>query len=319
MINEEILNKLKVITPEEEQFIKGVKNIDTSIYMEKECGVITVKKMLETGKIIDIRPHTRFVAFPEHTHDYVEVIYMCDGTTTHIIDGKQITLKKGELLFLSQSAKQQIMPANFDDVAVNFIIMPVFFDNVLQMLGEEETPLRRFIVDCLKDKNTSGGYLHFEVADVLPVQNLVENLIWTLINDTSNKRNINQITMGLLLLQLINHSDRLTSQNDENRLLVQVLRYIENNYKDGSLYELAEILHYDFSGLSREIKRHTGKNYTEHVQEKRLTQARFLLKNTDMNVDDIAVKVGYSNISYFHRLFRSTYGISPKNFRREER
>ncbi|MEE1043703.1 MAG: AraC family transcriptional regulator [Clostridia bacterium] len=318
-MNEEILNKLKVITPEEEQFIKGVKNIDTSIYMEKECGVITVKKMLETGKIIDIRPHTRFVAFPEHTHDYVEVIYMCDGTTTHIIDGKQITLKKGELLFLSQSAKQQIMPANFDDVAVNFIIMPVFFDNVLQMLGEEETPLRRFIVDCLKDKNTSGGYLHFEVADVLPVQNLVENLIWTLINDTSNKRNINQITMGLLLLQLINHSDRLNSQNDENRLLVQVLRYIENNYKDGSLYELAEILHYDFSGLSKEIKRHTGKNYTELVQEKRLTQARFLLKNTDMNVDDIAVKVGYSNISYFHRLFRSTYGISPKNFRREER
>ena len=197
--------------------------------------------------------------------------------------------------------------------------MPVFFDKVLQMLGEEETPLRRFIVDCLKDKNTAGGYLHFEVADVLPVQNLVENLIWTLLNDTSNKRNINQITMGLLLLQLINNSDRLSYQSDENKLLVQVLRYVEDNYKDGSLYELSQILHYDFSALSREIKRQTGKNYTELVQEKRMSQARFLLKNTDMNIDEISEKTGYSNISYFHRLFRRTYGISPKNYRREER
>lgn len=240
--------------------------------------IISRKKVLGSRKMIDIRPHTRFVAFPEHSHDYIEVIYMCAGSTTHIIDGDTVELKEGELLFLSQKSKQEILPAGKDDIAVNFLILPVFFDNVLHMLGEEETPLRRFIVDCLKGGGNAGGYLHFKVADILPIQNLIENLIWTIIQETPNKRNINQLTMGLLLLQLINNSDRLNSKTEEERALVHVLRYIEENYKEGSLTELAEQLHYDFSGLSREIKRQTGKNYTELVQEKRLSRRVFFLK-----------------------------------------
>ena len=49
--------------------------------------------------------------------------------------------------------------------------------------------------------------------------------------------------------------------------------------------------------------------------DKRLAQAAFLLKNTDRNVADIAVAVGYENISYFHRIFSAAYGISPKHYR----
>ena len=53
------------------------------------------------------------------------------------------------------------------------------------------------------------------------------------------------------------------------------------------------------------------------VQEKRLAQAAFLLRNTDRNVADISVAVGYENISYFHRIFSAAYGKSPKHYRDE--
>lgn len=314
MMKAELLDTLRVITEEEKKILSGEDGIDRNLYMETNGDVINSKKMLSAGKLITVRPHTRFVHFPEHTHDYVEVIYMCSGSTTHIIDGDRIVLKEGDLLFLSQNARQEILPAGKEDIAVNFIILPAFFDSTLQMLGEEETPLRRFLIECLKE-NSSAGYLHFEVADVLPVQNLVENLIWTLIHETPNKRNINQTTMGLLFLQLMNHADRLVSQREEERTLVQVLRYIEEHYKEGTLTELAALLHYEFTGLSREIKRKTGKNYTELVQEKRLSQACFLLKSTNLNVETIAGQVGYDNVSYFHRLFRKQFGVSPKKYR----
>jgi len=75
------------------------------------------------------------------------------------------------------------------------------------------------------------------------------------------------------------------------------------------------LLHYDLYSLSREIKRKTGKTYTLLVQEKRLAQAAFLLKNTDRTVDEIALAVGYENTSFFHRLFQKTYGMSPRHFR----
>lgn len=315
MINPGIIEKLKIITPEEQKIIDGDINIDRSIYMESAGDVINSKKILTAGKLITMRPHTRFAHFPVHSHDYVEIVYMCSGSTTHVIDGEKIQLKEGELLFLCQSARQEVYPAAYNDIAVNFIILPEFFDSILQLIGEEDTPLKSFIVDCLKNKHSNTGYLHFEVADVLPIQNLMENLIWTLIYETPNKRNINQVTMGLLFLQLINHTDRLIYKNKDEQLVVKVLRYIEENYKNGSLAELSDLLHYDVSTLSREIKNKTDKNYVELVQDKRLSQSCFLLRNTDMNIDEIALKVGYENISFFYRLFKSKYGVSPRKYR----
>ena len=117
--------------------------------MRGQDNTINAQKLLAAGKLITLRPHTRFIHFPEHTHDYVEVVYMCTGQTVHIVNGNRIELHQGELLFMNQSATHEILEAREWDLAVNFIVLPEFFNNVLTVMGEEETPLRRFLVDCL--------------------------------------------------------------------------------------------------------------------------------------------------------------------------
>lgn len=314
MVNEELLNTLRVISPEEQALLGGMDEIQRGLYMEANSDVIDAKKLLDSGRLIAIRPHTRFAHFPEHSHNYVEVVYMCCGTTTHIANGKAITLQRGELLFFGQGARQEILPAGENDIAVNFIILPQFFDKALEMLDEEETPLRRFLIDSLRGGN--ANCLYFQVADVLPIQNLVENLIWTLMQGPStNRRAICQATTGLLFMQLMNHTDRLASQSSEEAATVKVLRYIEENYPTGSLTEIAEALHYDLCWLSREIKRRTGKTFKELLQEKRLTQAAYFLKHTTLHVDEVGAAVGYSNLSYFHRIFMEKYGMTPRKYR----
>jgi len=313
MMNEQLLKNLSTISPEEQKLLDG-SEIQRGIYMQADSDVIDAKKLLDIGRLIDIRPHTRFAHFPEHSHNYVEVVYMVQGTTTHIANGKTIVLHPGELLFFGQGARQEILPAGKDDIAVNFIILPQFFDRALEMLDEGETPLRKFIVDSLQGNN--ANCLYFQVADVLPIQNLMENLIWTLTGDSfPNRRSICQTTMGLLFMELLNHTDRLASQSSEEAAIVRVLRYIEENYRTGSLTEIAGKLHYDLYWLSREIKRQTGKTYKELLQEKRLTQAAYFLKHTTLHVDEIGEAVGYSNLSYFHRIFQEKYGLSPKRYR----
>ena len=315
MINKDLLDKLSPITDEEKKILDGDKSIDRELYYLKDkSSVMSGGKLLSKGKKIAVRTHTRFVHFPEHSHDYVEIIYMCKGSTTHVVDKKKIELSEGELLLLRPGAMQEILPAGRDDIAVNFIVLPEYFDTVLTMLGEEDSPLRTFLLDCIRS-SYGAGYLHFKVSDVLPIQNLIENLIWTLINETPNKRNINQLTMGLLFLQLINHTDRLEAAEADEKLAVKVLRYIEESYRNASLSELAELLCYDISALSREIKKKTGKNYSDLLLEKRLSQASFLLKNTDMTVDEIAISVGYENKSFFYSQFTKRYGLSPRKYR----
>lgn len=314
MVDQRIIKQLHTITEEEQAILDGRATIDRGLYMTGNRDVINSQKLLSDGKLISLRTHTRFIHFPEHTHDYVEVVYMCSGSTTHIVNGKTIRLNQGELLFLGQSARQEICRAEENDIAVNLVVLPEFFKEALSTIGEEATPLRRFLLDCLFGQNTGPGYLLFQVADDVPIQNLVENLIHSLMYDTPNRRKVSQMTMTLLFLQLLGHTDKLAWDSQEETIL-QVLRYVDGHYVDGSLQEAAGMLHCDISSLSREIRRKTGKTYTELVQEKRLNQAAFLLRTTERKVEDIALAVGYENISYFHRIFRREYGLSPRQFR----
>ncbi|MBQ2932742.1 MAG: helix-turn-helix transcriptional regulator [Clostridia bacterium] len=52
------------------------------------------------------------------------------------------------------------------------------------------------------------------------------------------------------------------------------------------------------------------------VREKRLSQVCFFIESTNMNIDEIAALVGYENVSFFYRLFKKTFGVSPKQYRK---
>ena len=154
-----LLERLAVITAEEQEILDGRHDIDRDIYMQGQNSTVNSRKLLSSGKLITIRPHTRFIHFPEHTHDYVEVIYMCSGETTHIVNGKEIKLEQGDLLFLNQSATHEVCRVGKDDIAVNFIVLPEFFSAPLSMIGEEETPLRKFLIDCLCGRNSGADII----------------------------------------------------------------------------------------------------------------------------------------------------------------
>lgn len=314
MLDGSILQDLRAITEEEQDILDGRATIDRSLYMQSRLNVVNSKKLLSNGKLITLRPNTRFVHFPEHTHDYVEMVYGCSGMVGHIVNGKSIRLKPGDLLFLGQKASHQVCPAGRDDIAVNFIILPEFFSDALSAIGQEATVLRQFLVDCLFGQNIGPSYLHFQVADDRPIQNLAENLLITLLRNTPNRRKVSQMTMTLLFLQLLSHTDKLDWADRENNIL-KLLRYVEDHYAAASLTEAAELMCTDVYSLSRLIRRQTGKTFTQLVQERRLSQAAFLLTSTSQNVDDVAQAVGYENISYFHRIFKAAYGLSPRQYR----
>ena len=69
-MNAKILSRLSEITEEEKKILAGQERIDRGLYMDGSRDVISGAKLLSPGKNITIRPHTRFIAFPEHTHDY---------------------------------------------------------------------------------------------------------------------------------------------------------------------------------------------------------------------------------------------------------
>lgn len=317
-MQQELLARLQKISPEEQDILDGKAEVEKSIYTRRQEFVIDGKRMLNKGKLIDVRTHTRFIHFPKHSHDYIEIIYMCSGTTTHIVNGSEkVVLNKGDLLFLSKNAVHEIYPAREEDIAVNFIVLPEFFDKAFELIGEENV-IRDFMMGSLQQKGNGTDYIYFKVADILPVQNLIENMIWALLHKQGNARNINQTTMGLLMLQLSNYTERIkstTPRQYEKNMMFTILRYIEDNYKEGTLTELAGLMNQSMTGLSRFIKQQAGTNFQKLMQQKRLNQAAFLLTTTNLTVEEIILAVGYDNTSYFHKIFRERYGQTPKKYR----
>ena len=105
-MNKELLNRLSKITDEERSILNGGA-LDMSVYSDNMPSLVDSQKLLEAGKLFTIRPNTRFIAFPEHSHNYVEMIYMCSGSQRHIINGSaEVVLKTGEILLLNQHASQ---------------------------------------------------------------------------------------------------------------------------------------------------------------------------------------------------------------------
>ena len=101
----------------------------------------------------------------------------------------------------------------------------------------------------------------------------------------------------------------------ENMIAMTTLDYIEQQYKTATLTELCDRLHLPMHLLSKMIKKSTGYNFKELLQRKRLNKAVELMCDTDLPVSDIIVAVGYENKSYFHRVFKERYDMTPKAFR----
>lgn len=317
-MNAELLASLRAITDEEKALLQGNTSIQKGIYTSKKDFVVDNARLLAKGRLIEIRPHTRFAHFPKHRHNYVEMVYMCAGSTTHIInDTDRIVLEAGDLLFLSQSATQEILPAGEDDIAVNFIILPEFFDRPLSMI-ERDNVLRDFLISTLSGSGSRITYLQFRAKDILPIQNLIENMLWTLISKKPNTNTINQVTMGLIFMNLSVFADSIlknSAENYEQDMIFRILKYIETHYKSGTLSDISAELKLPPYYVSRLLKKYTGHTFKELLQQQKLQQASYLLSHTTLSANAVMEAIGYSNSSFFYRAFRERFGVSPKEYR----
>lgn len=316
-MQQELLDHLKKITEEEQKILDGSAEVDKELYTSGRDFIVDSRKMLDEGKLITVRTHTRFVHFPAHRHNFIEVLYVCEGSVTNIIDGKKVVVGKGELLFLNQYTRHELLPAGENDIAINFMILPEFFDVAYTMAGSNNI-LADFLVHVLRQNEEKGEYLHFRVAEVLQIQNLLENMIYSLVTGKGDQNRINQTTMGLIFLYLLDsvqYAEMRVPNQYENMIAMTTLDYIEQNYKTATLTELCVKLHLPMHVLSKMIKKNTGFNFKELLQRKRMNKAIELMCETELPISDIIAAVGYENGSYFHRVFRKKYHVTPRAFR----
>ena len=207
-----------------------------------------------------------------------------------------------------------------DDLAVNFIILPQFFSRPVSMI-ERENVLRDFLLATLSGTVDGSGWLHIRAEGLVPVENLLESMIWTLVDHRGGTNTILETSMGLLFINLSMYAPivgRSGPDQGEQALVFAALKYIEDRYPDGTLAQLSQDLGWPGYAVSRLLKKYTGSNFKELLQQRKLQQAAYLLSHTPLPIETILSYIGYDNSSYFYRRFRLRYGCSPKEYRTRE-
>lgn len=307
-MREQVIQQLKEFTPKMQEKQK------TEIYVDR---VLDQKEYLKEGRVIAVRPHFRFTCSPEHRHNYIEMMYVCQGSVTHCIEGKEVTMRSGDLLLMNQYVKHSVKTTGSDDIAINFIALPEFFEIPLKML-QGNNILADFLVNTLCSHHQKSDYLLFHLSGKLEIENLMENMIISMLNEENNSDSLNQYSMGLVFLYLMNHVDRLTTNTlkSTNNIIIQsVLDYIDKHYKTAKLEKIAEDFHRSLPALSKMIKQKTGFTFQELLQEKRFEKAASYLEETNLSIEEIIVAVGYENQSYFYRKYKEKYGMTPRDYR----
>ena len=140
------------------------------------------------------------------------------------------------------------------------------------------------------------------------------------INEILNKiKNLYQFKEWLVgLITQTSESVDLRNSNQNYEIIEKVKAYIDDNL-DGnlSLDFLADISSITPSYLSTLFKTHTGTNFSDFILQKRMDKAQKLLIETNLNIDQIAHKVGFSSSGYFITKFKEFFGTTPKNYKKD--
>lgn len=99
-------------------------------------------------------------------------------------------------------------------------------------------------------------------------------------------------------------------------IIEKVKDFIESHlHLDISLCMVSEKVFLSDKYLSKIFKEETGINFSDYVNQKRIEKAEELIVNTDLSVNDIAIKVGFHSSAYFINKFKEVYGMTPKSYK----
>lgn len=133
--------------------------------------------------------------------------------------------------------------------------------------------------------------------------------------DEEKCRDVGKLLESYIRVLLENCTDKPKS----HPVIDNIKIYIEDNLEfDIEISRIAKLFHYNEQYLGRFFKKETGVSLSNYINSRRLKKAYQLLEDTDDTISAISNRCGFNSISYFNRVFKREYGITPSECRSKD-
>ncbi|MCI8497695.1 MAG: AraC family transcriptional regulator [Clostridiales bacterium] len=253
-----------------------------------------------------------------HRHDHFEMMYVYRGSCFNKMPEYTIHLHEGDIVLLNPNVLHCPHVEHEDDVLLNFWISNDLVQrNIIPMLRDNQL-FTTFFVDFLYRSPDAKRFLYFhenssairQLCEMMCLEGFQKQKFCASVLESS------LTTLFALLARDYQSDYGVASGSTKDGLIYEILTYIEQNCADVTLETLAQRFQYAPSYLSRLIKKHTGKSFSEIVHAQRMSLVLQYLGSTGLPVIDIANLAGFSDIMYFNRVFKAKFGQTPTEYRK---
>ncbi len=218
---------------------------------------------------------------PPHTIDFYDLTFIIKGEMIYKANGKTIVMRDNDAIFLKPGTLRERLEGKQKTKYVSF-----------NFRLNEDLPLDSFLEGIINEEIK-------RIASVYP-QNHFSNIFYS-------KEKLESILDYILyeMLELSNFKIR-------NEHIIKIFKYIEKNINQRiSLEDVSRDVNLAKEYVSSLFKKETGKTITEYINERKMTIAKSIIENDNLSLKKVAESLGYDNYSYFSRVFKKYYSISP--------
>lgn len=261
-----------------------------------------------------------FSSVPLHWHAELEMIVIKKGRgivsadleKRHVASGDIILIRPGQLHSIEQDQ-------NYDMEYENIIMKPE-----LLAAGENDLCAVRWIFPFMKGDIASETFLTPALPYYRDAAECIRQIDLLCDSRTEGYQlGVKGLLFRFFFLLISNRQEQKeTSSAAQTKSLEKmktILKYVEDHYPERiTIDDMAELTYYSKSHFMKFFKQHMGTGFTDYLNNYRLAMAKRLLRTSDRSILEIAGQSGFENLSYFNRIFKRKYGISPGKARKAD-
>jgi len=253
--------------------------------------------------------------FPNHWHEKIEFLFFTKGKAIIQCNSNRIHVKEGDLIVVNSNDLHQGQSLS-DELEYYCIIVDT---SLLQSKSNDACEIK-YIIPITENSIIFKN----KVCNDKNVQDAINSII----EEYNHKEPgfelaVKSFIYRLIVLLLRNYIDQIMTPREYNTRMRnldrfnKILQYIENHYTENlsidRLSRMTNVSRFYFCRLFKEV---TGKTLSEYINSIRIDKAEKMLKDTGLNITEIAMLVGFDDTNYFSRVFKKLKNQPPSLVRK---
>lgn len=276
------------------------------------------QSVINISKIVTVHYYEfdKSFVFEGESHDFWEMVYIDKGRVLVRSDDDDVSLGQGEVIFHApnefHSVKALDSSPNF--FVISFECNSTVMQSFVKLRATLDKTLRPFISSIISEA---------ENTYVIPKNDTgLKKLIKKKTAKIGGEQLIKTYLEQLLIMLLRGISEKRDSsifpskESLQNHIVTSVKEYIEKNLERTlRLSELCRCFGYGKTYLCRLFREQTGHTIASYINERKITHAKALIREHNLNFAEISERLAFDNQQYFTRVFRRVTGMSPTEFK----